>query len=108
MAFYKEPCIHCGTLLPRDSHFCSKCGSRNPFIFSCPACLHEIRQGDAVCLGCGRHLYIFCPKCLEKTFVQDICERCGESLLVQCPNKRCGSMQFFENSKCTACGKKLK
>ncbi|MEN6313077.1 MAG: zinc ribbon domain-containing protein [Clostridiaceae bacterium] len=108
MAFYKEPCIHCGTLLSRDSHFCSKCGSRNPFVYSCPTCLREIHREETVCSGCGRPLYILCPKCLEKTFVQDTCDHCGESLLVQCKNIRCGSAQFFENIKCNACGKKLK
>ncbi len=107
MAFYKEPCIHCGNLISRDSHFCPKCGSMSPFGYSCPSCHHEIIKGDAVCEGCGRPLYILCPKCMEKTFVQEACERCGESLLIRCPDKRCESMQFFENKKCTACGKTL-
>jgi hypothetical protein len=28
--------------------------------------------------------------------------------MVRCENVRCGQMQFFQNSKCTACGKKIK
>jgi hypothetical protein len=28
--------------------------------------------------------------------------------MVRCDNKRCGEPQFFENSKCTVCGKALK
>lgn len=107
MAFYKEPCIHCGNFISRDSHFCPKCGSMSPFVYSCPDCLHEISKGDAICQGCGRPLYIICPKCMEKTFIQDTCERCGESLMILCPDKRCESRQFFENKKCTACGKTL-
>jgi hypothetical protein len=27
---------------------------------------------------------------------------------VRCANSRCGEMQFFQNVKCTACGKKIK
>ena len=42
------------------------------------------------------------------TFVQDICERCGKTLMVQCENKRCLQYQFFQNTQCTACGKKIK
>jgi predicted RNA-binding Zn-ribbon protein involved in translation (DUF1610 family) len=42
------------------------------------------------------------------TFVQDACERCGKTLLVQCENARCQQLQFFQNAKCTACGKKIK
>ncbi|NMA34830.1 MAG: hypothetical protein GX940_09845 [Clostridiaceae bacterium] len=108
MAFYKEPCIHCGYFLPRDAQFCSGCGSRSPFIYSCPTCLREIKKEENFCLGCGRPLYIMCPKCLEKTFIQERCEHCGESFLVQCPNKRCQAYQFFQNTKCTACGKVLR
>jgi hypothetical protein len=28
--------------------------------------------------------------------------------MFRCPNERCGVLQFFENEKCTACGKKIK
>ena len=103
----QRTCIHCGYLLPRDAQFCSGCGSRNPFIFSCPSCFREIKKGESFCQGCGRPLYIMCPKCMQNTFVQDRCEICGESLLIQCPNKRCGAFQFFQSKKCTACGKVL-
>ncbi|WKY43897.1 zinc ribbon domain-containing protein [Eubacteriaceae bacterium ES2] len=107
MAFYKEPCRHCGNLLERDSHFCSKCGSRSPFVDLCPSCLHEIQRDESYCPGCGRSLYISCPNCGEKTFVSDRCEKCDASLMKVCRNRRCGAMQFFENKKCTACGKRM-
>ncbi len=108
MAFYKEPCIHCGQLIDADSHFCTKCGSHSPFCYNCPSCLRVIQKGDAVCPGCGRPLYIQCPHCNGTTFVQDNCEQCGKSLMVQCESKRCLQLQFFQNMKCTACGKKIK
>ena len=108
MAFYKQPCIHCGTLLERDARFCPTCGNGSPFGYHCPACLHEILKGQMRCAGCGRPLYIPCPVCGKQTFVQERCEACGASLMVQCPNKRCLQMQFFENMKCSACGKVLK
>lgn len=107
MAVYKEPCRHCGTLIGQDSRFCPKCGSRAPFTDLCPSCLREIKRGDLACSGCGRPLHIPCPKCGKQTFVGDRCDACGASLLKPCLNKRCGEMQFFENTKCTACGKKF-
>jgi len=108
MASYKQPCKHCGAFINRDALFCPKCGSRSPFVDSCPTCLYQVNRGDVLCAGCGRPLYITCSKCEKRTFVQDKCEHCGHDFMVQCPNKRCGSMQFFENKKCTACGKSLK
>ncbi|MCL2803206.1 MAG: hypothetical protein FWD29_04555 [Micrococcales bacterium] len=43
------------------------------------------------------------------TFVAEAaCQSCGATLMVTCPNRRCGQPQFFENTKCTACGKKIK
>lgn len=108
MAFYKQPCMHCGQLIDSDSRLCTKCGSRSPFCYSCPTCLREVRKGDAVCPGCGRLLYIICPHCGGQTFVQDTCEQCRQSLMVLCSNHRCMQPQFFQNIKCTACGKKLK
>jgi hypothetical protein len=107
MAFYKQPCIHCGQYIDSDSRFCTKCGSHSPFGYNCPTCLREIQKGDAVCPGCGRPLYIACPHCKGRTFVQDNCDACGKGLMILCQNSRCGQMQFFENIKCTACGKKL-
>lgn len=107
MAFYKQACIQCGQLIDSDARFCPKCGSYSPFGYSCPQCLREIKRGDVVCSDCGRPLYTTCPHCGERTFVQDKCEVCGKSLMVKCANSRCGQMQFFENTKCTACGKKL-
>jgi len=108
MATYKQPCIHCNTLVDRDARFCPACGSHNPFGYQCPSCLRDIGKDQRVCAGCGRPLYIPCPVCGELTFVQETCEACGASLMKQCNNKRCGVLQFFENTKCTVCGKKLK
>lgn len=107
MAVYKQPCRQCGSLISQDSRFCPKCGSRAPFVDLCPTCLREIRREDMRCSGCGRPLHIACPRCGKQTFVGEKCDVCGGSLLKQCLNPRCGEMQFFENAKCTACGKKL-
>lgn len=108
MAFYKQYCIHCDSLINRDARFCPNCGSPSPFGYRCPTCLHPIQRGHKVCSGCGRPLTISCPHCGQETFVADTCEKCHGSLLIKCENVRCGEMQFFENAKCTACGKKLK
>ena len=109
MATYKQTCIHCGTLVDRDARFCPTCGSNSPFGYHCPTCLHEIEKvTQALCAGCGRQLYIVCPICGARTFVQEKCEVCGVSLMIRCKNPRCGVGQFFENEKCTACGKKIK
>ena len=107
-ASYKQPCMHCGSLVDRDARFCPSCGSRSPFAYLCPACLRVVDKGQNVCAGCGRPLHITCPHCGGQTFVTDVCEKCGKTLLVPCENKRCGEMQFFENIHCTACGKKIK
>jgi predicted amidophosphoribosyltransferase len=96
MATYKQNCIHCGTLVERDARFC-------------PTCLREIEKGSQMlCAGCGRPLYIVCPICGGRTFVQEKCEACGSWLVIRCKAKNCGVIQFFENEKCTACGKKIK
>lgn len=108
MAFYKQPCIHCGEYIERDARFCPACGSHSPFGYLCPACLRLVKKGDQFCAGCARPLYVPCPVCGGKTFVQEKCEQCGSSLLIRCQNKRCGAMQFFENTKCTVCGAKIK
>ncbi|MDR1538724.1 MAG: zinc ribbon domain-containing protein [Clostridiales bacterium] len=108
MATYREPCIHCGEYIGRDSHFCPSCGSQSPFSLRCPACRKVIKKGDLVCSGCGRSLYASCPSCGSKTFVGERCERCKADLMVRCSNERCGRLQFFENVKCTECGKKLR
>lgn len=108
MATYKQPCIHCGNFIERDSRLCTKCGSRSPFGYLCPACLRPIEKGNMVCAGCGRPLYTACPNCKQQTFVDERCEKCGAGLMIRCENPRCGELQFFENIKCTACGKKLK
>ncbi len=107
MATYQQPCMHCGLLLERDARFCPRCGSASPFGYLCPTCLRPIQKGYAVCAGCGRPLYVACPSCKGQTFVQERCEQCGASLMVPCANRRCGQMQFFQNTKCTACGKKM-
>jgi predicted amidophosphoribosyltransferase len=108
MSSYKQPCLHCNSFIERDSRFCPVCGNPNPFTFNCPACLKEIHKKQLICSGCGRHLYIACPICGKQTFVQEKCEQCGAGLMVKCQNRRCEVMQFFENTKCTACGKKIK
>jgi len=108
MAFYKEPCIHCGAYVDRDVRFCPSCGSRSPFGYQCPTCLITIKKGQALCSGCGRPLYVECPHCGGRTFVDSNCELCGKSLLIPCSNVRCQELQFFQNEKCTACGKKIK
>lgn len=108
MATYKQPCMHCGEFIERDSHVCCKCQSRSPFGYHCPSCLREIEKGQPVCSGCGRSLYAECPECGAKTFASEKCEKCGVSLMKKCGNSRCGEMQFFDLEKCTACGKKLK
>ena len=108
MATYKQPCIHCNTLLDRDARFCPACGNASPFGWACPACLRPAERSQALCSGCGRPLYIPCPHCGQRTFVGAKCDACGKTLMMVCPNKRCGELQFFENRNCTACGKKLK
>ena len=108
MATYKQPCVHCGTMIDGDSRLCTVCGSITPFGFACPECMRPILKGQPVCANCGRELYTTCPNCGGVTFVQQQCEQCGAGLMVWCANKRCGALQFFENKTCTACGKKLK
>ena len=108
MATYKQTCMHCGTLVDRDALFCPNCGSHSPFNYLCPSCMREIEKGQMICSGCGRPLYIACPLCGGRTFVQEKCESCGAWLVIRCPAKNCGQLQFFQNEKCTACGKKIK
>ncbi len=108
MAFYKQPCVHCGEFIDRDVRFCPKCGSHSPFGYACPTCLRPIEKDQRICSGCGRPLYVVCPACGKQTFVAERCQVCSAGLMIQCPNPRCGQMQFFQNKKCTACGKKFK
>lgn len=107
MAGYKIPCVRCGSYIEPDSRFCPVCGSGSPFGYLCPACLRPVEKSQAVCSGCGRPLYVSCPRCGGRTFAQEKCEKCGGSLMIRCGNPRCGAEQFFRNTKCTACGKKL-
>ena len=109
MATYKIPCIHCGEMIARDVRVCPKCGSRSPFGYHCPTCLKPIARDDTVCSGCSRPLLSTCPYCEASIFVGDEgCKICGQTLLIRCENKRCGEPQFFENTKCTVCGKAIK
>ncbi len=107
MATYKQPCVHCGTFIDGDVRVCPACLSKSPFGYSCPTCLKPIQKGVAICSGCGRPLYVNCPACGQLTFVQERCEKCGSGMMVLCENKRCGVPQFFQNTKCTACGHKI-
>ncbi len=108
MATYKQPCIHCGEFVERDSRLCPKCGSRSPFGYHCPTCLREIKKDQPACSGCGRSLTVTCPTCGQSTFADERCEKCSAGLMIHCTNSRCGELQFFENKKCTVCGKKIK
>lgn len=108
MAAYKQPCIHCGKLIESDARICIFCGSMSPFGYLCPSCSRPVSKGQAMCAGCMRPLYVTCPTCGKNTFVQERCEACGSGLMVYCENKRCNSLQFFQNTKCSVCGKKIK
>jgi RNA polymerase subunit RPABC4/transcription elongation factor Spt4 len=108
MASYKKQCLHCGNFIETDVRFCPFCSSQSPFGYLCPDCLRPVQKMQELCSGCGRSLYIDCPHCKERTFVQEKCENCSKSLMVRCTNKRCKVMQFFQNKRCTACGKKIK
>lgn len=107
MAGYKQPCIQCGAYIDPDVRFCPNCQSGSPFGYHCPDCLRSIQKQQGRCPGCGRPLQVSCPFCGKPTFVQEKCEQCGQSLMVICPNPRCQSHQFFQTTKCTACGKKI-
>jgi len=109
MATYKVPCIHCGGMVERDARNCPLCGSRSPFGYHCPSCLKLIERSHAVCSGCGRPLATMCPYCGGLTFVgSERCDNCGQTLMIRCENNRCSELQFFENLKCTVCGKPIK
>jgi len=109
MATYKQPCIHCGEFIERDSRYCTKCASRSPFGYQCPHCLKEIERGNAACSGCGSPLIVVCPLCGGSTFVgSEKCDSCGRLLLISCENNRCGEPQYFVRRTCSACGKTIK
>jgi len=109
MATYKQPCIHCGEMIERDSRYCAKCASSSPFGYHCPGCLKDIKRGDTVCSGCGRPLLTKCPFCGAPVFAgSERCGICSRSVMICCENKRCNQLQFFENTKCTVCGKSIK
>ncbi|MCL2782132.1 MAG: zinc ribbon domain-containing protein [Actinomycetia bacterium] len=96
-------------MIERDSRLCPMCASRSPFGYECPACLRPIARDQMVCSGCGRPLATTCPFCAKPVFAgSEKCEWCGQSLMIRCESKRCGNFQFFENVKCTACGKPIK
>ena len=106
MATYKKPCVHCNTYIDGDVSFCPACGSRSPFGYLCPTCRTPVTREQKACANCGRALSVTCPSCGQLTFAGDTCDKCKASLLIQCNNPRCGQMQFFQNTKCTACGKR--
>jgi hypothetical protein len=50
-----------------------------------------------------------CPSCSRQAFVgSENCDACGQTLMIRCESKRCGELQFFENTTCTVCGKPIK
>jgi predicted nucleic acid-binding Zn ribbon protein len=101
--------VHCGELVSRDAHSCPKCASKSPFGYHCPACLKPIERDNKVCSSCGKELMTVCPYCKQATFAgTDKCDGCKKSLMIKCPNKKCNEWQFFENEKCTVCGKAIK
>ena len=108
MAGYDKPCIGCGTFIGYDSQFCPICGRQSPFYDACPSCNIEIRREWQRCPSCGRNLYTVCPHCGQRTYVVEKCDMCHQSLMIKCENKLCQGLQFFENTKCTLCGKKIK
>jgi predicted amidophosphoribosyltransferase len=109
MATYKKNCIHCNELIEGDSRVCSRCGSRSPFGYNCPTCLKPIQKGNEVCSACGRSLTTSCPYCNKEVFVGlETCDKCGKTLMIHCESNRCEALQFFENKKCTVCGKPIK
>lgn len=108
MASYKQPCMHCNTFIDSDARYCPSCQNGHPFGYACPTCLRSVEKKQSICSSCGRALYVPCIHCGKLTFVQERCEQCGAELMVRCSNRRCGAEQFFENAKCTACGKKIK
>ncbi|MDR0983630.1 MAG: zinc ribbon domain-containing protein [Ruminococcus sp.] len=106
MATYKQPCINCGEFIDRNSNYCPKCQTANPFVFQCAFCKRQIEQGDKICGGCGKSLSIFCPKCGEELFATLNCVKCGEKL-IYCTNPKCGALNSFQNKKCEVCKKKI-
>lgn len=108
MAGYDKPCIGCGNFIGYDSKFCPVCGRLSPFNDACPSCNAEIKRGWLKCPSCGRDLNITCPHCGATTFVAERCDSCKGSLMIRCEYKNCMAPQFFQNNKCTACGKKIK
>ncbi len=108
MAGYDMPCIGCGNFIAYDSKFCPICGWMSPFCDACPSCAAEIKRGWMRCPSCGRELNITCPHCKATTFVGESCDACHGSLMIRCENKNCLAPQFYQNIKCTACGKKIK
>jgi hypothetical protein len=52
---------------------------------------------------------VICPFCNGQTFVgSEKCDACEKSVMIHCESDRCGKLQFFENTKCTVCGKPIK
>ena len=104
MATYRQPCIHCGEYIERDSRFCTKCASRSPFGYQCPFCLKDVERGQAACAGCGKSLMRVCPHCGGLTFAgSERCDLCTRLLMIRCENERCREAQHFERSTCSAC-----
>lgn len=107
MASFLQPCQKCSALVEPDAVLCPYCGSRNVFGSHCPKCRRETKRAYKNCPTCARPLYTACPHCGGETFADERCDKCGQSLLVPCANKRCGTLQFFENTHCTDCGRPL-
>lgn len=80
-----KACPKCGTQVPADSKFCTRCGAR----------MDEAASGG-ICAKCGAKLTPgakFCPECGTPT--QSVCPKCGAKLS--------GNAKF-----CPECGQKLK
>jgi len=59
-------------------------------------------------INTSKQKIVDCNEQIKKLKGSDKCEKCGANLMINCANSRCGESQFFENIKCTACGKKIK
>ena len=117
--YYTEPCARLA------EHICTRTGMKKVFFCNSGAEANEgaiktARKYSSDKYGPDRYEIITLVNsfhgrtistlaaCGQETFVQERCEQCGGGLMIRCENRRCGELQFFQNTKCTACGKKIK